>query len=431
MFTMETIGRYRLVRRLGAGSFATVYLGHDDSLDVPVAIKVLAENWSANEDVRQRFLAEARIMRKIRDKRIVQVYDIGTLEDGRPYFVMDFIDGGSLDDLRKSRVEPERALRLCAEGCRALQVLHDNDIIHRDVTPGNLLVSRGPNGETLVLIADLGVAKSMIDAAGATMTAGTPSYMAMEQATGIGTLDHRADIYSLTALTYAMLTGEPPFKVRSLADILGRSPQASPDPIADRLGAPPILDALMVSGLSTDPQRRPPSAEVLAQALDSIADQMHAASAEVSPLPDSTTLRPSPATAYLQNPSPHSPGTTPPGPGATPPSPGTTPPVQSGGSPTSMIGPPGSGQPPAYQQQAYGYQSPGTQLPGTQPPSYPPNPYLQHQPQQQYVEQTPTPAAESDSGETQRPALFYILIGLAALALFAISLFVTITALNG
>src|SRR5690606_32817666 len=223
---MERIGRYRLVRRLGAGSFATVFLGHDDSLDVPVAIKVLAENWSANEDVRQRFLSEARIMRKIRDERIVQVYDIGTLEDGRPYFVMDFIDGGSLDDLRKQRVEPERALRLCAEACRALQVLHDNDIIHRDVTPGNLLISRGSSGETLVLVADLGVAKSMIDAVGATMTAGTPSYMAMEQATGIGVLDHRADVYSLTALTYAMLTGEPPFKVRSLADILGRGPQA-------------------------------------------------------------------------------------------------------------------------------------------------------------------------------------------------------------
>src|SRR5690606_6103662 len=260
------------------------------------------------EDVRQRFLSEARIMRKIRDERIVQVYDIGTLEDGRPYFVMDFIDGGSLDDLRKQRVEPERALRLCAEACRALQVLHDNDIIHRDVTPGNLLISRGSSGETPVLVADLGVAKSMIDAVGATMTAGTPSYMAMEQATGIGVLDHRADVYSLTALTYAMLTGEPPFKVRSLADILGRGPQAEPRPIAEEVGAPPILDALMVAGLSADPQQRPPSAEALAQALESIADQMHAATTEVSPLPESTTLRPPPSPI---EPSPSEPSPTP------------------------------------------------------------------------------------------------------------------------
>lgn len=428
MSTMEMIGRYRLVRRLGAGSFATVFLGHDDSLDVPVAIKVLAENWSANEDVRQRFLAEARIMRKIRDKRIVQVYDIGTLEDGRPYFVMDFIDGGSLDDLRKQRVEPERALRLCAEACRALQVLHENDIIHRDVTPGNLLLSRGPNGETLVLVADLGVAKSMIDAVGATMTAGTPSYMAMEQATGIGVLDHRADVYSLCALTYAMLTGEPPFKVRSLADILGRNPQSEPEKIADRLGAPPILDALMVSGLATDPQRRPPSAGVLAQALDSIADQMHAASAEVSPLPDTTTLRPSPTTSYPQSPAP-SPGST-----IQPPhSAQSMHPGQSMQPGQTM--PPGQSMPPAQSmppvQQGYGYGSPGTP-----PPAYPTTPATQVNPYHQGYPapgpaQSPAPmsAPEPEQGR-RRPTAFYVLIAMAALALFAITLFITITALS-
>jgi eukaryotic-like serine/threonine-protein kinase len=73
---------------------------------------------------------------------LVQVYDIGTLEDGRPYFVMDYIDGGSLDDLRPRGIHPGPALRLCADACRALDVLHSNDIIHRDVTPGNLLINR-------------------------------------------------------------------------------------------------------------------------------------------------------------------------------------------------------------------------------------------------------------------------------------------------
>jgi hypothetical protein len=135
MVAMDSIGRYRLIRRLGAGSFATVWLGHDDDLDVPVAVKVLADNWASNSDVRSRFLAEARIMRRIHDRRLVQVYDIGTLDDGRPYFVMDYVDGGSLNDLRRQGIDPVRALRLSADACRALDVLHSNDIIHRDVTP--------------------------------------------------------------------------------------------------------------------------------------------------------------------------------------------------------------------------------------------------------------------------------------------------------
>ncbi len=274
---MESIGRYRLVRRIGAGSFATVWLGHDDDLDVPVAVKVLADNWAANSDVRNRFLAEARIMRRIHDQRLVQVYDIGSLADGRPYFVMDYIDGGSLNELRQQGIEPVRALRLCAEACRALDVLHTNDIIHRDVSPGNLLLSKTANGATHVLIADLGVAKSMVDAVGATMTAGTPSYMAPEQAMGVTPLDKRVDIYSLTAVTYAMLTGHPPFLVRSIADILARDISRPPDAIAQRLGAPATLDAVMVSGLAADRNRRPPTALLLADALEAIAGEMRPA----------------------------------------------------------------------------------------------------------------------------------------------------------
>ena len=273
---MDKIGRYAIERRIGAGSFATVWQGHDVDLDVPVAVKVLAENWAGNDDVRNRFLAEARIMRRIHDPRLVQVYDIGTLEDGRPYFVMDYIDGGSLNELRKSGVDPIRALRLCVEACRALEVLHSADIIHRDVTPGNLLLSTGPDGQPRVLIADLGVAKSMIDAVGATMTAGTPSYMAPEQAAGNLPLDRRADIYSLTAVSYAMLTGKAPFPVRSIADILARDPGLQPEPVAARLNAPPTLDAVMISGLAYDRNRRPPTALLLADGLETIAAQLEA-----------------------------------------------------------------------------------------------------------------------------------------------------------
>jgi len=384
MVPMDSVGRYRLERRIGAGSFATVWLGHDDDLDVPVAVKVLAENWASNDNVRQRFLAEAKILRRIRDRRLVQVYDIGTLADGRPYFVMDYIDGGSMNDLRKAGVDPVRALRLGAQACRAIEVLHENDIIHRDVTPGNLLLSSDANGETRVLIADLGVAKSMIDAVGATMTAGTPSYMAPEQASGRVPLDRRADVYSLTAVAYALLTGRPPFVVKNIADILGRDPALRPEPIANRLGAPATLDGVMMAGLASDRNRRPPTALLLAEALEAISQQM-----EAGPRPTA----------------PGETGESTMGAQAAPSMPRTAPPAQ-----------------------------PPTQYPATSAPtpspvttsSWPPGGHAAADPYASSMVAAP-PAAEPAA---RHGASYYVLLGTAALALFAISMFVTILLLR-
>jgi eukaryotic-like serine/threonine-protein kinase len=403
MVAMESIGRYRLVRRIGAGSFATVWLGHDDDLDVPVAVKVLAENWAANSDVRNRFLAEARIMRRIHDRRLVQVYDIGSLADGRPYFVMDYIDGGSLNELRQQGIEPVRALRLCAEACRALDVLHANDIIHRDVTPGNLLLSKTANGASQVLIADLGVAKSMADAAGATMTAGTPSYMAPEQAMGVTPLDKRVDIYSLTAVTYAMLTGHPPFLVRSIADILARDISQPPGAIAQRLGAPATLDAVMVSGLAADRNRRPPTALLLADALEAIAGEMQSAGTG-SGVPDGSVL----ATHSPRNPLPTANEITRP----------DLPPVPE---PSSMSPPPAtsSGSAPA---------SPYSSQPAYQPTPQPFAGSYLSSPGPQAMSRLTT--APPEVATVSRPISYYILLAVSALALFAISMFVTILVLR-
>lgn len=267
---METIGRYRITSRIGAGSFATVYKGHDDELDVPVAIKVLADNWASNDDVRSRFLAEARLLRRIHDERIVRVYDIGTAEDGRPYFVMDYADGGTLEDLRKNLVEPGRALRLVAEAARGLEVLHREGMVHRDVTPGNILLAHTPQG-LRVMLADLGVAARLVERAGGTMTAGTPAYMALEQATGQG-VDQRSDVYSIAAVAYALLTGHPPFPVKTLNDLLARDSTIGAAPISTLVGAPPALDALLGQALSPDPALRPARAVDFATALDLVAD---------------------------------------------------------------------------------------------------------------------------------------------------------------
>lgn len=401
---MDSIGRYRLVRRIGAGSFATVWLGHDDDLDVPVAVKVLADNWANNSDVRNRFLAEARIMRRIHDRRLVQVYDIGTLDDGRPYFVMDYIDGGSLNDLRQQGVDPVRALRICADACRALDVLHANDIIHRDVTPGNLLLSTTANGHSQVLIADLGVAKSMVDAVGATMTAGTPSYMAPEQAMGVTPLDKRVDIYSLAAVTYAMLTGHPPFAVRSIADILARDISKPPEAIAEQLGAPSTLDSLMLSGLAADRNRRPPTALLLADALEKIASQMDATEASTQ----------APDAGVMTHPAPPGPSL------ASEVTKPDLPPV-TGPDPSAAFPPP-TGLPAFESANPY----PTGNASATSPPPFAGSYLSSEDPYAMGQLTTSPPEAQAPS----RPAAYYVLLALAALALFTVSMFVTILVLR-
>ncbi len=404
---MDKIGRYAIERRIGAGSFATVWLGHDVDLDVPVAVKVLADNWAGNDDVRNRFLAEARIMRRIHDPRLVQVYDIGSLDDGRPYFVMDYIDGGSLNELRKSGLNPVAALRLCVEACRALEVLHSADIIHRDVTPGNLLLSTGADGQPRVLIADLGVAKSLIDTVGATMTAGTPSYMAPEQAGGSMPLDRRADIYSLTAVTYAMLTGRPPFPVKSIADILSRDPGIQPEPLAGRLNAPAALDAVMISGLAYDRNRRPPTALLLADGLATLASQLEAARSGVaaprSAVPETRWPAGRSSAESRLAPPPEETVVTVPTPVSDPPMP-TSQPSPWGGyhQPTPASGPASSqlqSFAESYSEQIDPY--PASQV-GEPPPAQP----------------------------VRRGGSYYAMLGVGALALFAISMFVTILLLR-
>ena len=234
---MRTIGRYRVEDVLGRGAFASVYLGHDDELEVAVAIKLLADNWAADPEVSERFLAEARLLRRIADPRVVRVYDVGTAaaDHGtpQPYFVMDHVAGGTLAD-RIGSAAPEEVLHLCAEGARAVQVLHDWGIIHRDIKPGNLLVDDSRQ-KRRVVVSDLGTAKAMADATGITMTMGTPAYMAPEQVFSESGFDHRADVYALGVMTYVMLTGDPPYPIRSVADLVSGAELPPPPRIAGSL----------------------------------------------------------------------------------------------------------------------------------------------------------------------------------------------------
>jgi serine/threonine protein kinase len=269
---MRQIGRYRVDHVLGSGAFATVWKGHDPELDAVVAIKVLADNWSVDADVRERFTTEARLLRRIESPRVVRVHDVGVhpAADGgypdRPYFVMDYIEGGTLADW-VGRLPPEGAVRLAREAAHAVQVLHDFGVVHRDLKPSNLLVD-GRAAPPRVVVADLGSAKMLADASGFTVTTGTPAYMAPEQAGQVTGFDGRADVYALGVISYELLSGRRPLAGLDRVTVAAGRSGARPAPLAAEIGVPPELDAVIASALDRDPERRPPDPRAFGDALD-------------------------------------------------------------------------------------------------------------------------------------------------------------------
>ena len=206
---IKTIGRYRVERLLGSGAFASVWLAHDEVLDSSVAVKVLADNWARHLDVSERFLTEARLLRRADSERLVRVLDIGEADDGRPYFVMNLADGGSLEDRIDSHpLSLSDSLSILTEIAEAVCVLHEMDVVHRDLKPSNVLLQAVAPDRERVLLADLGLAKALAQGSGLTTMAGSPGYMAPEQQQVAGIVDERTDVYGLGALAHRLLTGE-------------------------------------------------------------------------------------------------------------------------------------------------------------------------------------------------------------------------------
>ncbi|MEV4222518.1 serine/threonine-protein kinase [Nonomuraea sp. NPDC049725] len=253
----ETIGRYPVERPLGSGAFATVWLAMDERLDSYVAIKVLADNWAAEPEVRERFVKEARLLRQADSPRIVQVHDIGELPDGRPYFVMTYADMGSLSGrLRDGPLPVGEAVRIIGEVAEGVEVLHRMGIVHRDLKPSNVLFRSLAGGGERLMVADLGVARSLADATSHTIAAGSPGYMAPEQMRMDGSPDRRADVHGLGAMAYHLLTGRIP-----------GSGAVRLAPHRLRPDVPEHVGAAVMKAIDPDPERRWPTAAAFAAAL--------------------------------------------------------------------------------------------------------------------------------------------------------------------
>ena len=252
----QRIEGYRIIRKLGAGAMATVFLAQQKSLDRPVAIKVLPKKFSESKEFLERFYKEGRAAAKLNHANIVQAYDVGQSGEYH-YFVMEYVDGESMYEqiIDKKRLSEEEALPIIRQIATALKHAHERGFIHRDVKPKNIMITK--SGE--VKLADLGLARALGDIEAAEAEAGraygTPYYISPEQIRGKKNITPPSDLYSLGATAYHMGTGAVPFPGKNPSDVMHRHLKQElvpPDHINSSLSAgfSQIIEMMMAKDIS-------------------------------------------------------------------------------------------------------------------------------------------------------------------------------------
>ena len=287
--------RYRDPERVGHGGMGEIFCAVDESLGRPVAIKVLASRFAEDQAVRRRFTREALAAARLSgEPHTVTIYDVGEWGE-RPFIVMEYLSGGSLDDriAQEGPQAPDRALRWLEQAAEALDNAHRHGVVHRDVKPGNLLLDRDGN----VHVADFGIASAAgMDSLTATGTIlGTAGYLSPEQAQGQRATS-ASDLYSLGVVAFELLTGDRPFRRESMtAEAAAHVNESVPSAAARRPGLPHEADLVFQRALAKRPQHRYSSARAFVAALE---DAVRAGTT------DETMVLPAPAPVVAPPPAP-------------------------------------------------------------------------------------------------------------------------------
>ena len=270
----ERMGQYTLRRKLGEGGMGEVWLAEHGLLKRPCAVKFIRPELAANASNAARFTREVQAVTALSHTNTVRVYDYGQADDGSFYFVMEYLDGPTLEELVKSSgpLPAGRVVHLLRQVCGALAEAHAAGLVHRDLKPGNVIVASLGGQKDVAKLLDFGLVHDLADTddrlTRAGMVLGTPAYMCPEQAAGEKTVDARGDIYSLGAVAFFALTGRPPFEGKTTGQLLAAHRSETPMPLSDLSpDVPADLAAIVARCLSKDLAARYQSAGELDAAL--------------------------------------------------------------------------------------------------------------------------------------------------------------------
>jgi serine/threonine protein kinase len=271
-------GKYRIEGVLGIGGMGAVLAARHLHLDERVAIKVMLPQVEEDGATAMRFLREARAAVKIRSEHVAKVLDFGTLESGRSYMVMEYLEGEDLGSAldRRGRLPVQDVVDYLLQACDAVAQAHALGIVHRDIKPGNLFLARGPDGGTCLKVLDFGISKALRPAGGLENMAltntqsvlGSPYYMAPEQMRSSGNVDARTDIWALGVVAYELLSGGAPFAAQAMPELCAMILQDAPASLRERRpDVPAGLEAAVLKCLEKAPRSRFEDLAALATAI--------------------------------------------------------------------------------------------------------------------------------------------------------------------